>query len=165
MGLAFAPAPQHPMSLPMKSKTYTPLALMAADSEDLEVLSSVLQDAVAKVGDLAWLPAERRFALVANRFVWEEGVSRKHGPFMRVRAGIHFDDVVKVRTKSLRLEAKEAVIDILSVAYEGGENGGTITLHLAGGGAIALEVEAVNATLRDISDPWRTQNRPDHGAA
>lgn len=150
------------MSSLMSTKTYTPLAMLAADREDLEVVSSVLQDAVAKIGDMAYLPGERRFALVANRFVWEDGVKRKTGPFMRVRTGVHFDDVTRVRTKAVRLDAKEAVIDILSVTYEGGENGGTVTLNLAGGGAIALEVEAVNATLTDLSEPWRTQKKPDH---
>ena len=97
----------------MNKKNHTPLALLAADGEDLEVVSSVLQDAVAKIGDLAYLPDERRFAFVANRFVWEDGVTRKHGPFMRVRTGVHFDDVVRVRTKALKRGAKEAVIDIL----------------------------------------------------
>ncbi|RFB04853.1 DUF2948 family protein [Parvularcula marina] len=152
------------MSPAMSTKNYIPLAMLAADGEDLEIVSSVLQDAVAKIGDLGWFPNQRRFAFVANRFVWEDGVKRNHGPFLRVRTGVHFDDVTRVRTKSVRLDAKEAVIDILSVTYEGDENGGTITLNLAGGGGIALDVEAINGTLKDISDPWRTAKKPDHGA-
>ena len=148
----------------MKVKNYTPLALMAADKEDLEVVSAVLQDAVAKVGDMTYLPSSRRFAFVANRFVWEEGAKKKLGPFTRVRVGAHFDDVVGVRTKAVRLDAKDAVVDILAVDFVGDENGGTITLTLAGGGAIALDVEAINATVEDISEPWRTQNKPDHEA-
>jgi hypothetical protein len=150
----------------MVRKVYQPLALMAADEEDLEVLSAVLQDSIAKIGDIAYLPAERRFALVANRFVWEEGRRKRFGPFERVRAGLHFDDVTAVRTKAVDLSAKDAVIDILAVRFDKGEDGaGTIFLNLAGGGAIALDVEAVNATLKDISQPWRTQNRPDHESA
>lgn len=149
----------------MSKPAYTPLALMAADREDLEIVSSMLQDAVGKIGDMAYLPKERRFVLVANRFVWETSVDRKFPPFLRVRAGVHFDDVKRVRTKSVRLGAKEAVVDILSVSFDGDEDGGTITLNLAGGGAIAIEVEAINATLEDISDPWRTARKPDHGEA
>lgn len=151
------------MSPAMNKKNYTPLALLAADGEDLEVVSSVLQDAVAKLGDLAYLPDERRFAFVANRFVWEDGVKRNFGPYLRVRTGVHFDDVVRVRTKALKRGSKEAVIDILSVTFEPGEDGaGVITLNLAGAGAIALDVDAVNATLTDLSEPWRTTSKPDH---
>ena len=146
----------------MNKKHYTPLALMAADNEDLEVVAAVLQDSVAKIGDMAYLPKERRFAFVANRFIWEDGVKRRFGPFMRVRSGVHFDDVTAVRSKSVRLDAKDAVIDILSIDYDGTEDGGTVTLQLAGGGAIALEVEAVNVTVRDISEPWKTNSKPDH---
>lgn len=149
----------------MKVKNYKPLALMAADKEDLEVVSAVLQDAVAKVGDIAFLPKERRFALVANRFIWEEGASKKFGPFTRVRTGVHFDDVTQVRAKAVKMQAKSAVVDILSVTFEPkGEEGGTILLTLAGGGAIALEVEAINANVNDISEPWRTPKKPDHEA-
>lgn len=151
------------MSGGMNTKHYTPLALLAADKEDLEVVSSILQDAVAKIGDMAYLPKERRFAFVANRFVWEDGVRRRIGPYMRVRTGVHFDDVKRVRTKAVRLDAKDAIIDILSVTYEADGEDGTILLNLAGGGVIALDVEAVNAGLRDISEPWRTTRKPDHG--
>ena len=150
----------------MTPQNYTPLALMAADADDLRVVSAVLQDAVAKVGDLAFLPRARRFALVANRFVWEEGASKARGPFSRVRTGVHFDDVRAARTRNLDLENKSAVVDILSLAFDEAEDGaGTVTITLAGGGAIALDVEAVNVTVEDISSPWRTQSRPDHEGA
>ncbi|WP_031551609.1 DUF2948 family protein [Parvularcula oceani] len=150
----------------MKPKTYTPLALMAADEEDLEVVSAVLQDAVAKTGEMAFLPRARRFVLVANRFVWEEGVRKSRGPFARVRTGAHFDDVVRVRSKNVDLSSKDAVVSILAVRFEAGEDGtGTIILNLAGGGAIALDVEAINLTLEDLSDPWATRSRPNHEEA
>ena len=146
------------------SRTHIPLALLAADETDLQVVSSVMQDAIAKVGDMAYLPAQRRFALVANRFVWEEGATKERGPFSRVRTGLHFDDVTRVRAKNVDLAAKGAVVDILSLGFEseGEEGAGVITLTLAGGGAVALTVDAINAQARDLSDPWRTRSRPDH---
>nr|WP_242480642.1 DUF2948 family protein [Rhodovibrio sodomensis] len=48
-----------------------PLKLRAYDREDFAVVSAVLQDALVPVIDMAWLPEEQRFALVANRFRWE----------------------------------------------------------------------------------------------
>ena len=144
-------------------KDYKPLRLMAGDAEDLKVLSAVLQDAVAKLGDFAFLPAERRFAFVANRFVWENAVDRRTGPFTRVRAGTHFDDVKSAKFQNLKTDAKDAVVELLAVRFEPGEDGaGEIVLDFAGGGGVRLAVESVNAYLSDISDPWRTRAKPKH---
>lgn len=144
-------------------KDYQSLRLMAADKDDLGVVSAVLQDAVAKLGDFAYVPAERRFAFVANRFVWECAGNRKAGPFLRVRAGVHFEDVLSVQFQHLKTDAKDAVVEILAVRFGPGEDGGgTVLFDLAGGGAVRLTVESVNVFLTDISAPWRTRSRPDH---
>ncbi len=142
---------------------YKPLRLTVEDAEDLGVLSAVLQDAIAKVGDFAHLPKQRRFAFVANRFVWEDAADKSRGPFARVRIGCHFDDVLTVRQMNLRLDAKDGVLDLLAIRFDPATDGaGAVTLNFAGGGAIRLEVESLNAQLADISAPWLTQGRPDH---
>ena len=153
----------------MAIKNHDPLGLMVADTDDLRVVSAVMQDAVAKVGEMAYLPRARRFALLANRFVWEEGATKERGPWHRVRTGLHFEDVTRVRTRALDMGDKAAVVSILAIGFEpagaeeGGEEGaGTITLSLGGGGAVALSVDAINAAAEDLSPPWRTQNKPDH---
>lgn len=144
-------------------KDFKPLRLMAGDAEDLKVISACLQDAVAKLGDFAYLPGQRRFAFVANRFVWECAVTRMGGPFVRVRTGTHFDDVKSVKYQNLRMGAKTAVVELLSIRFEEGEDGaGKIILDFAGGGAVLLEVESVNAYMSDISEPWRTRTAPKH---
>ena len=144
-------------------KDYKPLRLMAGDTEDLGVLSACLQDAVAKLGDFAFIPAERRFAFVANRFVWECAGDRKAGPFARVRAGAHFDDVIAAKFQHLRDDAKDAVVELLAIRFEPGEDGaGEIFLDFAGGGAVRLTVESINAYMSDMSDPWRTRAKPKH---
>ena len=144
-------------------REYRPLRLLVEDAEDLKVMSSVLQDAIAKIGDFAHMPAQRRFAFVANRFVWEAAGDRKRGPFARVRTGCHFEDVLAVRQMNLRADVKDGVVDLLAIRHEPGEDGaGAVILDFAGGGAIRLEVESVNAQLADISAPWATRTRPDH---
>ena len=136
---------------------------MAGDEDDLKVLSAVLQDAVAKLGDFAFLPGERRFAFVANRFVWECAGKGRAGPFARVRAGAHFDDVKSVKFQNLKTGAKDAVVEFLAARFEPGEDGaGVIVLDFAGGGAVRLEVESVNAFLSDISEPWGARAKPKH---
>ena len=45
-----------------------PLRLLAQDADDLAVLSAALQDAVAKIGDIAFEPSARRLTVAFNRF-------------------------------------------------------------------------------------------------
>lgn len=144
-------------------KDFRPLRLMAADEEDLKVISACLQDAVAKVGDFAYLPRERRFAFVANRFLWECCVDKETGAFARVRVGAHFDDVLSVKQLYLRSDVKEAILELLAIRFEPGADGaGAVILDFAGGGAIRLEVEAINCEISDLSSPWRTRAKPKH---
>ena len=49
-----------------------PLNLGALDGDDLKVLAALAQDAVFPGSEMQWLPKERRFALLLNRFRWED---------------------------------------------------------------------------------------------
>jgi Protein of unknown function (DUF2948) len=138
------------------------LKLAAADAEDLQILSARLQDAVVKLKNFVWLPKKRRFAAVVNRLAWEDGGK------MRVRAGLHFDGVLKVQSNQVKLGAGEAVVSVLAVNFtpNGGEDpGGVIEIVLAGGGALRLTVECIDAELADMSGPWAARGTPDHEAA
>ena len=143
------------------------LKLAAADAEDLEVISARLQDAVAKLKDITWLPRKRRFAAIVNRLQWEAGGRT------RVRAGLHFDGVLKVQSSKVKLGAGEAVVSILAVTFApnssqegGGEDpGGVVEIVLAGGGTFRLTVECLDAELTDLTQPWAAQGKPDHESA
>ena len=137
------------------------LRLAASDAEDLEVLSARLQDAVFKLKYASVKPKKRRFALVVNRLQWEAGGKT------RVRAGLHFDGVLKVQSHMVKLGAGEAVVSVLALRFSahGGEDpGGAIEIVLAGGGAIRLTVECVDAELADLTAPWTARATPDHEA-
>ena len=60
----------------------TDLKLMALDGEDLEVISAHTQDATVRVGDMGFAKADRRFALIMNRYAWEDDATKP------ARAGI-----------------------------------------------------------------------------
>ena len=49
-----------------------PLRLIAQDEEDLSVISAALQDAVAKIGDIALDRPARTLTLAVNRYRWEK---------------------------------------------------------------------------------------------
>ena len=67
-----------------------------------------------------------------------------------------FDDVTAVRQQGLGRETKEAVLSLMSVAFEAGEDGtGRVVLTLSGDGAVGIDVEAINVTLQDVTRPYR----------
>ena len=140
----------------------TDLRLSAEDATDLEVISSCLQDAVTQVRDFAFLPHARRFALVLNRFRWENEQSGK-GSHERARAGLHFENVLGVKARNIAQDRPEGILNLLAVRFdELNTPSGIVTLIFSGGGEIRLEVEALDAHLSDLGVVWETPNLPAH---
>jgi hypothetical protein len=136
------------------------LRLVALDQEDLAVLSAHLQDAIVRVGDLTFLPSEHRFALAARRFDWEAGASE---PPRRRLTGLHFERVLAARTKDLPRENTDAVLNLLAITFEEKESpSGTATLIFAEGGAIQLDLECIEAQMKDLGPVWEAESRPAH---
>lgn len=138
-----------------------PLRLLAQDADDLAVVSAALQDAVARIGDIAFEPAARRLTVAFNRYRWEAG-DKAHE---RVRTGLQLGGVLGVRSRKLRRDARGAVVELLAIAFEPGEApGGTVTFTFAGGGDLQADVECIEAVLADVSTPWPTPRAPAHEA-
>jgi hypothetical protein len=136
------------------------LRLIALDAEDLAVMSCNLQDAVVRVADIAYVPGQRRFALLASRFDW---AAAEAGRQERCRAGVHFDSVDKVASTGIDRGNREAVLNLLSISFEEAEApSGTIELTFSGGAAIRLEVECVDAQMRDLGVRWTARHKPGH---
>lgn len=141
--------------------TTTGPILAAHDAEDLEVISARLQDAVGKLGDLKYLPKKRRFVALFNRFKWESG---QRGD-LRIRTGLHFDGVLSVKSKNVKIGAPEAVVSLLAVKFTpnaADDPAGKVELVFAGGGSMLLEVECLDAGLADVSGEWAARGRPSH---
>ena len=136
-----------------------PLRLLAQDAEDLKVIAAALQDAVGKIGDISYEPAARRLTLAFNRYRWEG----KGGE--RVRSAIQLGSVLKVQARNLRRGAKDAVVELLNIAFEPGEApGGAVVFTFAGGGDLRAQVECLDVVLADVSAPWATPRVPRHEA-
>ncbi len=141
-----------------------PLRLSILAAAELDILSAHLQDSLACRKNIAWLRRAGRFALVINRFRWE-AAARDRQAAERVTCGLHFNGVQSVKAAGIALDDPEAFLHLLAIRFEAGRApGGVIRLLFAGGGEIRLEVEAVDAHVNDLSEPWRAQARPDHGA-
>src|SRR5882672_9488590 len=88
------------------------LKLIALDDDDLAVVSTHVQDSVAKVGDILYRPAERRVVVVVNRFDWE-GAQCGDGPYRRRRSALRFDRVNALKARNVACGDKEAVLNLL----------------------------------------------------
>lgn len=141
------------------------LKLRATDIEDLAVLSTILQDALVTVGEMAYLPEERRFVLVANRFRWEPQPGEARQNFERTLAGLCIDNVTAVRRRGFHPREEERILSLLAIRPDVDEKPQALLLEFAGGGSIRLEVDQIMCHLDDLGEPWPTPWRPQHPEA
>lgn len=139
----------------------TDLKLLALDSEDLDVISAHVQDAVTRVEDMGFASADNRFALMLNRFAWEADTKRGKG--QRKRAILRFDRVDSVEITGVNQKAREGVLALLSINFAITDApSGEIILAFAGGGTVRLQVECLEARLHDLGGAWAAKARPVH---
>lgn len=145
-----------------------PLWLGAQGDEDLKVLAALVQDAVFPITDMTFSRKRREFGLLLNRFRWEDRIvaERTGRGYERVRSMLLVRDVLAVRSQGIDRADRDTVLSLLSISFAPAADGmGTLTLMLAGDGALALEVEALDLTLRDVTRPYLAPSgkAPDHG--
>jgi hypothetical protein len=139
-----------------------PLKLIALDQDDIAVVSTHLQDAVVKVADILWLPAEKRLVLALNRFDWE-ACGEATPCYQRRRTALRFERVLSFRARNVSPAAKDAVLNLLAIEYaETDAPAGTITLIFSGGAALRLDVECLECELADLGPTWTAAARPAH---
>ena len=138
------------------------LKLRAEDAEDLAVVSACLQDALVPVRDLAYVPEDRTFLLVANRFRWENGLSAALGEaaYERTLCGITFSEVAAVSYNGFRRTEDSRILSLLAIRPEDG----AVHLEFSGGATIRLEVARILCLATDLGEPWPTQWQPRHDA-
>ena len=140
---------------------HTPLRLIAEDSSDLQIISASTQDGIFRIADAVWLPTARRFTLKIQRFVWEAADANSKGE--RVWAALSFDGVLGVRAHKVAQSRRDAFASLLSISFvAGAAPAGSVTLNLADGGAIALDVECLDAVLADLGEAREAIGRPAH---
>lgn len=140
-----------------------PLKLIALDADDLAIVSAHLQDAVLKLSDIVYRPAERRFALALRRFDWQ---GSQKGSRRRRLAALHFERVTAARQSRIDPKAEGTVLNLLAITFEETDSpAGAVTLHFSDGAAIRLEVECIEAQMKDLGPVWEAVATPDHPAA
>lgn len=159
------------------------LKLRAQDAEDLRVLAAVLQDALVPLGDVAFQRRQRRFVMVANRFMWEDETETEalemaasspqpRAPegdatfddemppprFRRVNCGLRFEPVERVQARGIDLRQRDQILNLLTID----RRSESLTLMFSDGAAIRLLGRSIRCQLEDLGEPWPTDRRPSH---
>ena len=143
------------------------LKLKAEDKEDLTIISAYLQDAVTVVGDFTFSPKERIFAMMVNRYQWEEqkklGNCEDGQCCQRIRTGCHFANVLSVSAQNIPQDNKKYILELLAVEPLELDNGNiAIDLIFAADGLIRLEAELIYASMQDVGEPYAATCHPKH---
>ena len=126
----------------------TDLKLLALDREGLDVISAHVQNSCARRKDFTWLSQQKRFLLQLMRYDW---AAAKLGRDERIGSILRFDRVGRVSHLGLLDGPGEEVLNLLGVRFERTDPpSGLIVLAFRDGALLRLEVECVEAELRDI---------------
>ena len=139
------------------------LKLIALDSEDIQVVSAHLQDAVVRTSEIHWRPSEKRLVVGLSRFDWES--ANGDGPeFRRCRSALRFERVLSCKCRNVNHSAdKSEGLNLLAVGFaESDPPAGVVTLTFSGGAALRLEVECLEVELADLGPAWGTEVCPAH---
>ncbi|HRO33249.1 MAG TPA: DUF2948 family protein [Brevundimonas sp.] len=133
----------------------TPLRMLAADADDLQIMSAALQDSILRPVDIVWEKSARRVTIALSRFCWECGGTR-------VMAAMQFGDVQAVKSRRLP-RGPESALELLAIDFEPVEApGGRVILMFAGGGDLRIDVECLDAVVTDLSERWPARVAPAH---
>jgi hypothetical protein len=139
-----------------------PIKFFALDKDDLEVVSTHLQDAEVKIADVHWRPQEKRLVLALDRFDWVAAVAPRPET-RRCRSALRFDRVLACKCKHVDPAGKDGVLNLLAVEFEETEPpAGVVVLIFSGGPVLRLEVECLEVELTDLGPSWITVACPAH---
>jgi hypothetical protein len=134
------------------------LKLRAADSEDMQVISAVLQDSIAPVCDMAYQAESKNFVMVVQRLRRELGDA---GAAERICSALTIGGITAVQTQGIDLTKQDQMLDLLAIMIEGA----VLNLIFAGEARIRLDLSGWAATLEDFREPWPVLCNPCHDKA
>ena len=141
-------------------KLATELKLVALEREGLAVISAHVQDTCVRREDMAWLPKQKRFILSGMRYDW---AAAKSGPEERVGTIVRFDRVLSVSHLGLAGKQPGDGLNLLAVTFEKTDApSGIVFLSFADGAIARLQVECLEAELRDVGPRQPACECPGH---
>ena len=144
----------------------TDLKLIALDKEDLEVISTHVQDAVVRTQDLSYLASENRFVAIINRFDWNNANKKRtlfRKSYQRTQSALRFERLLGVQIQNFNTSNQDEILEILTIQYEPtDEPEGYISIICSENKTIRLHVECIETELKDLGAAWETKFKPSH---
>ncbi len=131
------------------------LKLKAKDAEDLQVISAVLQDAIAPVVDLHYLAHEKNFVMVVQRLCRDHAANQKNE---RVCCAFNLRGVEQVQTHGFDPADTDVMLELLALLPEGDE----LQLIFASDARIKLSLKDWSLIVEDFGERWPAQCDPCH---
>ena len=155
------------------------LKLIIADRDDLLVLSSLLQDAIIKIGDIRFDKSARsvnmRFSRYAHEQTKREDAKResitvkpnKNDKGLRIESGLRIDGVNNLQSRDINQNNPKAFAVLLGIEFTPSVNAealpeGDLDFIFAGGGILRLAVEALDLSFTDTDNRRMTSSQPQH---
>ena len=138
------------------------LRLQATSSDDLKVLSALLQDSIVPVVDILYTPSQKQVIMVFQRFRWEltknaETIG-KPIVYQRCLCGLVIDKVEYMQTQQIDINDRSQFLNFLSF-YESSQS---LDLQFSDSKTIRLSVNSLKLTVRDLGESWPTTRCPKH---
>jgi Protein of unknown function (DUF2948) len=122
--------------------------LIAFDADDLAVISTHLQDAAVRAGDIRWFSDEHRLVLGLERLDWDGMLDGQEE--QRLISALRFERVMACQARGLDPASSDPV-HLIGIEFESSdEPGGLVTLIFASGAAMRLEIECIECELADL---------------
>lgn len=127
--------------------------LIVKDGEDLNVLSSLLQDATVLIGDMGYDAGEGQFLFVAARYLRETS-----GEMRRRLMGVHIGGVERLQRRGFSPKDRDDVLILLAIRAEGT----MLEVIFSGAATVRLECDGINVYAADLGEGWQTHFQPAH---
>ena len=139
------------------------LKLIGKNKEDLEIISSYIQDSIVSIGDMVFLEKNRIFLMIINRFMWENVEKKISKQIKRIRCAIKFEEVLKVKSKKIDQKNKNTTLECLAIKCNEILNKNyEIIFFFSGQGVITLIAESIEVVLHDFGEAWNVKHIPKH---
>ena len=148
------------------------LRLLANDSDDVGVLSALLQDAIIPGSDMSFDRTLNAFMIVANRFCWESepcvDIKSSDGKpiYERRLCGIRIARVRSVQHYNWPKARQYGLFNLLALGLvnvaEKAADGAVLQFQFSGGSSLRLNVDDVDIVLADLDVGHPTSLQPAH---
>ena len=151
----------------LNEQNYIKINLAAQNEEDLVIFSTLCQDSIIKISNIKWAKKSKRFYILLTRLCWElHQFSKKKDTFLkRVNSILIFDNVLSVKSKGIRQSRSDMITSLLTFDYNFlCFEKQSIDLIFSGDAQITIDIECIEAFLKDVSDPFESTSlkTPDH---